>query len=77
MRYIQGIVQHLAVLVNPPTAAITILTDDAPPFVAVATGDLALGLWGLRCGSAIEAEIEDTDNSHTVVDYALSQSCDV
>jgi hypothetical protein len=77
MRHIQGIVQHLAVLLNPPEAAITILTDDAPPIVAIAAGDLALGLWGLRCGSAIEAEIEDTDDSHTLVDYALSQSCDV
>ena len=72
MRHIQGIVQHLAVLLNPPAAAITIVTDDAPPIVAIAIGDLALGLWGLRCGSAIEAQIEDTGESHRLIDYAVS-----
>jgi hypothetical protein len=73
MRHIQGIVQQVAVLLNPTAAAITIVTDDAVRIVAIARGDLAVALWGLRCGIAIDAEIDDMHEAHTLIGYALSQ----
>jgi hypothetical protein len=74
MRRITGTIQQLFAMLDPPATAITIATDDSEVIVAVAAGDLAVALRGLRCGAAIEAEIEDTHQTHTLIGYALSQS---
>jgi hypothetical protein len=73
MRRITGTIQQVFAMLDPPSTAVTIATDDSEVIVAVATGDLAVALRGLRCGTAIKAEIEDTCESHTLIGYALSQ----
>lgn len=69
MRRITGTIQQVFAMLDPPTTAITIATDHADLVVAVAAGDLAVALRGLRCGTPIDAEIEDTRESHTLDIY--------
>jgi hypothetical protein len=73
MRRISGTIQQVFAMFDPPTTAITILTDDAALIVAIAAGDLAVTLCGLRCGTAIDAKIDDTHEAYILIDYALSQ----
>jgi hypothetical protein len=40
VRHIQGIVTQVTVLLNPPEAAITIVSNDATPIVAIVASDL-------------------------------------
>ena len=71
MRRICGTVQQVFALLDPPATAITIATDDEAHIVAIAAGDLALALWGLRCGTAIDAEIDagaDIEKPRLIVD---------
>jgi len=73
MRRISGTIQQVFALFDPPTTAITIATNDAALIVAIAAGELAVALRELRCGTPIVAEIDDTHESLTLIDYALSQ----
>ena len=74
MRRISGTIQQVFALFDPPTTAITILTDDAALIVAIAAGDLAVALRGLRCGTPIVAAIDDAQETHTLISVSLPQS---
>ena len=73
MRNVNGIVQQILALFDPPTTAITIATDDAELIVAIAAGDLAVRLRGLRCGTPITAEIDDAHEPHMLIGYSISE----
>ena len=73
MRRIIGTIHQMCALLDPPATAITIATDDAELIVAIAAGDLAVALRGLRCGTPIVAEIEEIHEAHTLIGYALFQ----